>query len=107
MRAYAAHVGASAPHERGARAGIVGGVGVDAVLRDGGEALGRARVVEACLYGRDIDFRRSVWPRVLRRALLARLSRAGCFFDMRMLALGGGLLGKGGWLPLERGIRRL
>ena len=47
--AHAAHVGAGTPHEGRGGAGVVGGVGVDALRGDGLKALGGARVGEAGL----------------------------------------------------------
>ena len=70
VRAHAAHVGARAPHEVDGGAGVVGRVGVDAVLGDRLEALRRAGVGEARLDLVDVDFCRGRGPIRARRALL-------------------------------------
>ena len=57
MVADASHVRARAPHERGGRAGVVGGIRLDAVVRDGGEALRAAGVGELRFDLDDVDFR--------------------------------------------------
>ena len=57
MVADTSHVGARAPHERGGRSGVVGGIRLDAVVRDGGEALRAAGVGELRFDLDDVDLR--------------------------------------------------
>ena len=55
VRAHAANVGASAPHELRGGAGIIGRVGLDALLGQGLKAHGRAGVLELGLNGGNVD----------------------------------------------------
>ena len=55
MRAYAPDVGAGAPHKLRGGAGVVGRVGLDALVGQRLEAHGRAGIFELCLHGGDID----------------------------------------------------
>ena len=55
MRAYASDVGAGAPHKLRGGAGVVGRVGLDALVGQRLKAHGRAGIFELCLHGRDID----------------------------------------------------
>ena len=55
MWAYAPDVGAGAPHKLRGGAGVVGRVGLDALVGQRLEAHGRAGIFELCLHGGDID----------------------------------------------------
>ena len=55
MRAYTSDVGAGAPHKLRGGAGVVGRVGLDALVGQRLKAHGRAGIFELCLYGGDID----------------------------------------------------
>ena len=56
VRAYASDVGAGAPHKLRGGAGVVGRVGLDALVGQRLKAHGRAGIFELCLHGGDIDF---------------------------------------------------
>ena len=56
VRAHAANVGAGAPHELRGGAGIIGRVGLDALLGQGLKAHGRPGVFELGLNGGNVDF---------------------------------------------------
>ena len=56
VRAHAANVGAGAPHELRGGAGIIGRVGLDALLGQGLKTHGRAGVFELGLNGGNVDF---------------------------------------------------
>ena len=55
VRAHTANVGAGAPHELRGGAGIIGRVGLDALLGQGLKAHGRAGVFELGLNGSNVD----------------------------------------------------
>ena len=55
MRAHTANVGAGAPHELRGGTGIIGRVGLDALLGQGLKAHGRAGVFELGLNGSNVD----------------------------------------------------